>query len=178
VLDVPGSVSGLSFHMVEGCGIAVRVLSPVEYPAGHGVIPGPVGRATLTPGCDTFTAGTPPTTRPYIARYAIPQVSHYSNPSHRTCPSAVQQDTLGMNRAHCEKLNFLAPPARSWGCGTGSGRTHVLIPITRAHSAVIGFDGVVRVLLHHLTGGGQQLLKHPVDRRPIGPHLRRAGGVL
>jgi hypothetical protein len=46
-------------------------------------------------------------------------------------------------------------------------------------SAVIVFDGVARVLLHHMTGGGQQLIEHPqIGRRLVGRHLRRTGGAL
>jgi hypothetical protein len=44
---------------------------------------------------------------------------------------------------------------------------------------MIVFDGVVPVLLHHMTGRGQQFIEQPqVRRRPIGRHLHRLSGVL
>lgn len=39
---------------------------------------------------------------------------------------------------------------------------------------MIGFDGIVRILLGDVAGGGQQLIKHPgVGRCPLGTHLAR-----
>jgi hypothetical protein len=44
---------------------------------------------------------------------------------------------------------------------------------------MIGFDGVVRVLLHDVARGGQQLIDHPrVGRRTVGVHLGWAWAVL
>ena len=44
---------------------------------------------------------------------------------------------------------------------------------------MIGFDGVVRVVLHDVARGGQQLIDHPrVGRRPISAHLGGAWAVL
>lgn len=44
---------------------------------------------------------------------------------------------------------------------------------------VIGFEGVVRVLLGDMAGGGQRLVEYPrAGRRPIGGHLGRARSVL
>jgi hypothetical protein len=43
---------------------------------------------------------------------------------------------------------------------------------------VVGFDRVVRVLLGHVVGSGEQLIQHPwVGRRPVGGHLRRSSRV-
>jgi hypothetical protein len=40
---------------------------------------------------------------------------------------------------------------------------------------VIGFDGIVRILLGDVAGGGQQLIEHPgVGRCPVGAYLARA----
>jgi hypothetical protein len=44
---------------------------------------------------------------------------------------------------------------------------------------VIGFDGVIRVLLGDVTRGGEQLLDHSrVGRCPVGGHLARAPAVI
>jgi hypothetical protein len=44
---------------------------------------------------------------------------------------------------------------------------------------MIGFDGIVCVLLHDMARGGQQLLEHSlVGRCPICGHLARAYAVL
>ncbi len=45
--------------------------------------------------------------------------------------------------------------------------------------AVMGFEGVVRVLLHHVVGGGPQLIQHSwVARCFIGAHLGRSRAVV
>src|SRR5437868_13698838 len=45
--------------------------------------------------------------------------------------------------------------------------------------SMIGFDGIVCVLLHDMARGGQQLLEHSlVGRCPICGHLARAYAVL
>jgi hypothetical protein len=44
---------------------------------------------------------------------------------------------------------------------------------------MIVFKGIVRVLLHDMARGGQQLIEHArVGRRPIGSHLARSWAVL
>ena len=82
--------------------------------------------------------------------------------------------------------------------GGGSGRTRVryrsLVPShscraessqaahrpqPRLQTPMISFDGVVRVLLHNMTRGRQQLIDHPrIDRCPISGHLARIGAVF
>ena len=44
---------------------------------------------------------------------------------------------------------------------------------------MISFDGIVRISLHDMTRGGQQLIEHPrIGRRAIGAHLRGAGAMI
>ena len=64
-----------------------------------------------------------------------------------------------------------------------SGRAKPFQPTHRSQPALeptmIGFDGIVRVLLHDVARGGQQLIDHPrVGRRPISAHLSRAWAML
>ena len=52
-------------------------------------------------------------------------------------------------------------------------------PQSGLQSAVVGFDGVIRVLVQDMAGGGQQLIQCPwVSLCPVGGHLGRSRAVL
>jgi hypothetical protein len=64
-----------------------------------------------------------------------------------------------------------------------SGRVEPFEPTHRSEPGLeptmIGFDGVVRILLHDVARGGPQLIEDPrVGRRPISAHLGWAWAVL
>jgi hypothetical protein len=61
-------------------------------------------------------------------------------------------------------------------CAAVSGRASA---VTGLEAPMIGFDGVIRILLGDVTRGRYQLLDHPrVGRRPIGGHLGGPWAVL